>query len=726
MTEKPAKTALSVPTANRRTLLLGIGAAAGGTLAGSFARAQAADAANAGAQAADAPSPFVAASGHRPFYGPHQQGVTTPRPANGMVAAFNAVVRTPADLEALLRRLTERIVFLTQGGQPPALDPKLPPSDSGILGPVVAPDDLTVTVSLGASLFEERPWLKPHAPRQLQRMAQFPNDALDPALSHGDIALQFCANTQDTIIHALRDVVKTMSAFLVLRWLQDGNVPAVVRRNPDGTRQSARNFLGFRDGTANPDSTDAAAMDRIVWVGADSGEPDWAVGGSYQAVRIIRNFVERWDRTPLIEQQHIIGRDKASGAPLDGRREHDLPDYARDAPRHGDADDGAHPAGQSAPAGDRGEPDPAAAVQLFERRRPVRPDRPGPAVHRLPGGPREGLHHGSEPPQRRAAGGIHQARRRRLFLRPSGRPRVRRLSRRGPGRSRRDRSIVASLRQPQETFPMKLAPLFAAGTLMVLTAPASTFASTDATLDLVGPIANYKLYVAEHTAKLVEDTGKFVDAIKAGDIATAKALYAPTRMSYEKVEPIAELFSDLDVSIDARADDFEKGEKDPAFTGFHRLEYALWASDGSDGLEPYADKLLADVKDLDRRIADLTFPPETVVGGAAALMEEVAATKISGEEDRYSHTDLWDFKANFDGSRKIFELVKPLLTSDDAFVAKVTDNFQTVDETLAKYRTGDGYETYDKLTEADRTVLAAAVNTLAEDLSTLRGKLGLD
>jgi iron uptake system component EfeO len=273
---------------------------------------------------------------------------------------------------------------------------------------------------------------------------------------------------------------------------------------------------------------------------------------------------------------------------------------------------------------------------------------------------------------------------------------------------------------------MKLAPMLATGMWLVLGAPVGALADTTATLDLVEPIANYKLYVAEHTAKLVQDTGKFVDAIKAGDVEAARALYAPTRVSYERVEPIAELFSDLDVSIDARADDYEKGEKDPAFTGFHRLEYGLWEVGSTAELGDFADKLQADVTDLNQRIADLTFPPETVVGGAAVLMEEVAATKISGEEDRYSHTDLWDFKANFDGSRKIFDLVKPLIAEDADFVAKVTGNFQTVDETLAKYRQGDGFETYDKLSEGDRTVLAAAVNTLAEDLSTLRGKLGLD
>lgn len=243
---------------------------------------------------------------------------------------------------------------------------------------------------------------------------------------------------------------------------------------------------------------------------------------------------------------------------------------------------------------------------------------------------------------------------------------------------------------------------------------------------LVAPVAEYKLYVTENVQKLVTDTKAFTDAVKAGDVAKAKALFAPTRTSYEKIEPIAELFSDLDASIDSRADDHEQAEKDPGFTGFHRIEYGLFEQNSTEGLAPYADKLMADVTELQKRIAQLTFPPDKVVGGAAVLMEEVAATKISGEEDRYSHTDLWDFQANFDGSRKIFELFRPLLDKNDkAFVDKVEANFATVDKILAKYKTADGFQTYDKLTGADRKVLAAAVNTLAEDLSTLRGKLGL-
>lgn len=247
----------------------------------------------------------------------------------------------------------------------------------------------------------------------------------------------------------------------------------------------------------------------------------------------------------------------------------------------------------------------------------------------------------------------------------------------------------------------------------------------DATLDLVAPLGDYKLYVAENIARLVADTTAFTDAVKAGDLDKARALYAPTRVGYERVEPIAELFSDLDVSMDARADDFEAGEKDAKFTGFHRLEYALWEEKKTDHVAAVADRLLADVKDLQGRIAALVFPPHVVVGGASVLMEEVAATKISGEEDRYSHTDLWDIRANVDGAQKIYELVKPLLEDDAAFVQKVDANFATVDEILAKYREGEGFVVYDRLTTEDRNVLSAAVNTLAEDLAALRGKLGL-
>jgi iron uptake system component EfeO len=248
-----------------------------------------------------------------------------------------------------------------------------------------------------------------------------------------------------------------------------------------------------------------------------------------------------------------------------------------------------------------------------------------------------------------------------------------------------------------------------------------------APLDLVNPVSDYKVFVSEHLQELVIGTKAFTDAVKAGDLNTAKKLYAPTRVSYEMIEPIAELFSDLDGSIDSRVDDHEKGVTDPSFVGFHRLEYGLFAQNSTKGLDPVADKLMADVNELQKRVKGLTFPPDKVVGGAAALMEEVAATKVSGEEDRYSHTDLWDFQANVDGAKKIVDLFRPLIEKDHKdFVAKVDKNFATVDKILAKYKTADGYESYDKVTDRDRKALTGPVNKLAEDLSTLRGLLGLN
>lgn len=309
----------------RRGLLLGLGA-----MVGSPMIATGAAAADEPHKVTDAPSGDSRQRQAWPFHGEHQQGIVTPRPACGMIAAFSVLAERPEDLEALFRALTARIVFLTQGGTPPALDPRLPPADSGILGPEVAPDNLTITVSVGASLFEDRPWLRRLKPTQLQPMARFPNDALDPALCHGDLALQICANQADTTLHALRDIVRALPDRLVLRWKQEGSVP-VIMPSADGRAESARNLLGFRDGSANPNATDTALMQQVVWTDVSRGEPEWAARGTYQAVRIIRNFVERWDRTPLQEQERIFGRRKMSGAPFDGHEESDVPDYARDA-----------------------------------------------------------------------------------------------------------------------------------------------------------------------------------------------------------------------------------------------------------------------------------------------------------------------------------------------------------------------------------------------------------
>ncbi|RRZ86742.1 iron uptake transporter deferrochelatase/peroxidase subunit [Erwinia sp. 198] len=265
----------------------------------------------------------------QPFYGPHQAGIVTPQQASMMLVAFDVLATDKADLERLFRLLTDRIAFLTSGGEAPqTVNPRLPPMDSGILGGYIYPDNLTITVSVGHSLFDDRYGLQAQKPRRLQTMTRFPNDALDAGLCHGDLLLQICANTNDTVIHALRDIIKHSPDLLSVRWRREGFISDHAARSQG--RETPVNLLGFKDGTANPDTTDAAMMDKILWVTADQDEPAWAIGGSYQAARIIQFHVEFWDRTPLREQETIFGRVKQSGAPLGMTHEHDVPDYASD------------------------------------------------------------------------------------------------------------------------------------------------------------------------------------------------------------------------------------------------------------------------------------------------------------------------------------------------------------------------------------------------------------
>ncbi|WP_312042899.1 iron uptake transporter deferrochelatase/peroxidase subunit [Erwinia sp.] len=263
------------------------------------------------------------------FYGAHQAGIVTPQQASMMLVAFDVLAADKADLERLFRLLTDRIAFLTQGGAAPqTANPRLPPMDSGILGAHIYPDNLTITVSVGHSLFDDRYGLQAQKPHRLQAMTRFPNDALDAGLCHGDLLLQICANTNDTVIHALRDIIKHSPDLLSVRWRREGFISDHAARSQG--RETPINLLGFKDGTANPNTADTAMMNNILWVTADQDEPAWTIGGSYQAARIIQFHVEFWDRTPLREQENIFGRVKQSGAPLGMTHEHDVPDYASD------------------------------------------------------------------------------------------------------------------------------------------------------------------------------------------------------------------------------------------------------------------------------------------------------------------------------------------------------------------------------------------------------------
>ena len=310
---------------SRRRLLQGLGMLGGAAALGGGCPFHTA--------AADRFSPGTVAPNLRqqaqPFYGAHQAGIVTPQQASMMLVAFDVLASDKAELERLFRLLTDRFAFLTQGGPAPAVtNPQLPPMDSGILGADIAPDNLTMTLSVGTSLFDERFGLSKHKPAQLQTMTRFPNDSLDAEQCHGDLLLQICANTQDTVIHALRDIIKRTPDLLAVRWRRDGFIADHAARS--NGKETPINLLGFKDGTANPDTHNRALMDQLLWVTHEQQEPAWTHGGSYQAVRIIRFHVEMWDRTPLGEQQTIFGREKLSGAPLGMKNEHDVPDYSKD------------------------------------------------------------------------------------------------------------------------------------------------------------------------------------------------------------------------------------------------------------------------------------------------------------------------------------------------------------------------------------------------------------
>jgi deferrochelatase/peroxidase EfeB len=262
-----------------------------------------------------------------PFWGPHQPGIATPDVAAALVVALDVTARDRQELTQLFQTLTDRIAYLMAGGALKPLDQRYPPSGSGILGDEFPADRLTVTVSVGASLFDQRYGLAAAKPRHLTEMPNFPNDRLDPQLCHGDLLLQFCANHEETNIHALRDILKQLSGLVVLRWQMAGFQQP--DRDPHPRRTTVRNLLGFKDGTVNPNPKDEAVMNRLVWVTQNNQEPAWTVGGSYHVVRIIRMFVEFWDRTPLDEQEAVMGRSRSSGAPLGYRHEEEIPNYQR-------------------------------------------------------------------------------------------------------------------------------------------------------------------------------------------------------------------------------------------------------------------------------------------------------------------------------------------------------------------------------------------------------------
>ena len=230
----------------------------------------------------------------------------------------------------------------------------------------------------------------------------------------------------------------------------------------------------------------------------------------------------------------------------------------------------------------------------------------------------------------------------------------------------------------------------------------------------------YKKFVENQVDTLLKDTEKFAETIKAGNLEEAKKQYPVIRMAYERSEPIAESFGELDVNIDFRlADYLEENKTEEGWRGFHRIEKIMWEQNTTKGTEEYADQLVKDIKELKAKVATVEVTPDLMVTGAVDLLNEVATQKITGEEEIYSHTDLYDFKANIEGAEEIFKIFKPLIEKKDGKLAKdLTEKFATINSLLDKYKTDEKhYKLYTDLTKENTKELSEAVTKLGEPLS---------
>jgi len=248
---------------------------------------------------------------------------------------------------------------------------------------------------------------------------------------------------------------------------------------------------------------------------------------------------------------------------------------------------------------------------------------------------------------------------------------------------------------------------------LTITGEAPAHVSTDA--KLAEATASYQRYVKSQSTALIEKTTEFVAAVKAGDQAKAKALFPVARTYWERIEPVAEIFGDLDPAIDGREDGVEPGKE---FTGYHKIEKDLWVGKDVSKSGPVADKLLADVKKVVELANSTTLTPVQLANGSKELLDEVATGKVTGEEDRYSHTDLWDFKANVEGSQGAIAALRPVLEErDPALVKEIDRRFAAVDSALDKHVKGDGFKLYTELTPAEIKELSTVIDAVGEPVS---------
>ncbi|HYJ74365.1 MAG TPA: iron uptake system protein EfeO [Kineosporiaceae bacterium] len=255
------------------------------------------------------------------------------------------------------------------------------------------------------------------------------------------------------------------------------------------------------------------------------------------------------------------------------------------------------------------------------------------------------------------------------------------------------------------------------GIRTAITATGSATAAASADPRLGQAVTAYRAYVLGEAKRSLAGAEKLRDAVAAGDLAKAKALYADSRIGWERVEPVAESFGDLDPRIDLREADLEQGQ---TWTGWHVIEKGLFSANTTKNLTPVADRLVADLKELVDRVPKAEITATSMANGAAELLDEVARTKITGEEEAFSHTDLVDIQANVDGARQVVTLLQPVLAAKDADLsAQLTTRLADLQKVIDSHRTGTSFPSYTTITEAQRRTLSDAVDAASEPLSRL-------
>jgi iron uptake system component EfeO len=273
----------------------------------------------------------------------------------------------------------------------------------------------------------------------------------------------------------------------------------------------------------------------------------------------------------------------------------------------------------------------------------------------------------------------------------------------------------------------KLTSSLKAGSYQVACKPGMTGDGLRTTIEVTGPggtsvnpaakkaVDDYRVYVQSQVNTYLPVVDEFVAAVNADDVEKAKSLFAKSRFGWESIEPVAESFGDLDPRVDLREADLEAGQH---WTGWHRIEKELWLKNSTKGMGPIATQLAKNIRELQSKVPTAELSVTSIGNGAKELLDEVATSKISGEEDTFSHTDLSDFQANVDGAKKAFEVLKPLIV-DEALVTQLDTEFANVQAALDKYKQGNGFVSYETVEAAGRLELSRVVDALSEPLSKL-------